>query len=259
MKQLITLILLCISFAAGAQAKRQHRIDSMRIVLSGAKDDTAKVQLLLKVGNALKETSLDDMLLYSNQAMELAVKLNDKKGMAGAYRNIGVVHYTRAEYNLALKNYRKGLELNRELGDRQNEGAALCNIGAVYLDISYFNKAMENFNEAKAILQKIDYKPFLAKTITNIGALHLRKAEYSDAIDCYKQALELYTATDNKRGMADACNGLSLLYAKKHEYKMAEDAAIQALGYAGEVKYQGGINYAHRQLDEIRAVNNEKK
>ena len=109
------------------------------------------------------------------------------------------------------------------------------------------------------MLQKIDYKPFLAKTLINMGVLYLRKEEYTEAIKWYRQALDTYTVMDNKVGMADACNGLALLYVKKEEYKKAEDAAVQALGFAEAVKYQGGMNYANHELDEIHEKTRGKK
>jgi len=43
---------------------RQHHTDSLRIALSYAKEDTAKVRLLLKIGYDLFDSSDDEMIKY---------------------------------------------------------------------------------------------------------------------------------------------------------------------------------------------------
>jgi len=244
----------CITLAAGAQTISQHSVDSLRIVILHAKDDTGKVELMLTVAHAFIGRNTDEAIRYAQQAADLAQMLHDKKDLEKAYNQLGNAYNEQEKYFKALKNYRGELALSKELGDQQMEGAALCNMGLVYAKVSYFRKAMKKYKQAKVLLQKIDYKPFLAQTIEDMGGLDIKKEEYVKGIACFKQAAGLYRTIDNKNGMVNSYNGLAMCYLKRHDYKNAEDFALQGLELARRTGYAGGIDYANKRLDEIHAA-----
>jgi len=254
MKHLFILILACLSFAANAQSKRAHRIDSLRNALLTAKEDTEKVEILIKLGHNLRFSKPDETIKYATEATELAQTLDDQKGLANAYNELGNIYNTQGKYFKALKKHNHALKIRKTIGDKQGEGGSLCNIGLVYRNIGRYKKAMEYYNNAKAILQEIDYKPFLAQTIINIAALDMKKEDYTNAVDCYKQAFDLYKALYNNKGMANASNGLSWAHFERHEYDDAGTFAIQGLAFANEAKYTAGIKYANNMLDKIHAI-----
>ena len=175
MKQLLTLLLICLSLGAGAQ-KKQHRIDSLRIMLTAAGEDTAKVKLLLKIAHAYISTEKEETIKYAEQAMELAQKLGDNKDEAAAHNQLGLAYTAGDKYFKALKNYHDELDISRDLKDRQAEGRALYNIATLYTKLNYLNKALDNFDQAKAIFEEMGNKKSVANVIGGTCQVYIKKA-----------------------------------------------------------------------------------
>src|SRR4051812_30879351 len=83
---------------------QNKKIDSLQVLLKKDKLDTNKInhfnQLSIEYKNArLYDTAID----YANSALQLALKLNFKKGMAISYTKIGNVYDFLCNYPEALK------------------------------------------------------------------------------------------------------------------------------------------------------------
>src|SRR5438105_3385475 len=86
-----------------AQTKQ---IDSLKLVVRYAKDDTNKVNVLNNLDWKLHGTgNYDSSLKYALQAQHLSEKLNFKSGLAKAYSTIGNVYQSRSDHAEALKYY----------------------------------------------------------------------------------------------------------------------------------------------------------
>src|SRR5258708_6362873 len=60
---------------------------------------------------------------YTRQALALATEINDKKGMAAAYNNIGVSYRNQGALDKALENYLMSLRIYDELKNAESTAA----------------------------------------------------------------------------------------------------------------------------------------
>src|SRR6266498_2767262 len=96
---LLLLILFCISISA-----QNKQIDSLRNVLTMAKEDTGKVNTLNLLGRQFYlVNSYDSSVAYANRAQLLAEKLNFTKGIANACRGIGNANTDQGNFKTALE------------------------------------------------------------------------------------------------------------------------------------------------------------
>jgi len=128
-KFLFLLLIITAGNPSQAQLQGQERVDSLLAQLPNANDDTSKVKLLTDLSFIFYSIDPDEGLRYGMQGLELAEKLNWKKGMANANRTIGVNYaYGKSYYQHSLEYYLKGLKLFEELGDKGGTARILSNI-----------------------------------------------------------------------------------------------------------------------------------
>ena len=70
---------------------------------------------------------------YASSAMELADKLNYKKGKGKSLVNIGNIYGNQSKYALALENYYAALKLFKEVDDKLGIARSQINIGNCYV------------------------------------------------------------------------------------------------------------------------------
>src|ERR1700743_2068335 len=87
-----------------AQHPDRGHLDSLRLEIAAAKQDTDKVNLLLQSGYAwVVVLKMDSAVSAYQQALRLAQKLGWEKGGAKAYRDIGTQYFAKAKYTTAYR------------------------------------------------------------------------------------------------------------------------------------------------------------
>ena len=117
-----------------AQKDIKKPTDSLLLVLSAAKEDTAKVNLLAEIMLAHVYYKPEEGLSYQKIGLELAQKSNWKPGIAKIKHRAGRLYWRLGNFTAALTNHFEALELYRQTGNKHAEGRVLIEIGQDYLD-----------------------------------------------------------------------------------------------------------------------------
>ena len=81
--------------------------DSLLLVVKNQPESVAKIQNLLKLGNAYRTKNQDSSLLFYNSARVLSQKLNDAKGLTKAATAMAMLHDQKGEYDNTKKYYKR--------------------------------------------------------------------------------------------------------------------------------------------------------
>lgn len=121
-------------------------IDSLLNLLKITRNDSNKMNILYQ----LSEESQDDndVLSYAVRSLQLAEKLNNKRGMANAYNNIGYVYNSKGDYNQALEYFRKSLKISTDINDQTGIANTLENVGVIFYVKGDFASALDNYNKS---------------------------------------------------------------------------------------------------------------
>ena len=97
---------------------------------------------------------MDSAFFYGNKALELSKNTKNENGIAQAYNDIGILHYTLAEYNEAMGNYRNSLNIRKRIKDTLGQASlynkmGLCFQNTFKLDsaIYYNTRALEIYEQ----------------------------------------------------------------------------------------------------------------
>jgi tetratricopeptide (TPR) repeat protein len=239
---LIFLSLLIINYKESpAQKQGQARIDSLLKELPKAKEDTNKVNILKDLCYCYSTINPNEGIEYGELGVQLAEKLNWKKGIAGSLNNVGTCYYTKSNYNKALDYYFKSLKLHEEIGDNKQIAANLGNIGNIYKRQYDLPKTMEYYSKTLKIYEKLGNKSGIGWALGSIANVYNLQSNNPKALEYYFKALKIYEELGDKSKIAVNLGNIGNVYNEQSNYFMALDNFFKALKINEELGVKSGI------------------
>ncbi len=240
--------------------------------------DTAKNEHRVKALNELFRAYINSdpvkAIGYTREALILATSINDKKGMAASYNNLGVSYKNQGVLDKSLEYYIRSLTLyesidNKEgiatsknnistiysikgdfgqakkyleesyaqflqLGDKTKIVGSLNNLGNLHVELQLYEKAMRYFSEAYQLSAELG-QPF-SDPMINIGNVFFKEGQYQRAIEHYLKALDLERNSSNRLGMLNTLTNIGIAYTKAKQPKLAQQYLNEAEKLAIELQ-----------------------
>ncbi|MDO8999685.1 MAG: tetratricopeptide repeat protein [Bacteroidota bacterium] len=245
---LYMILLLVILIFKGIPSFAQN-IDSLKLELNNAKNDTTKLSVLLE----LVENISDDNVwpIYNKQMLELSEKLiknnneliqkKGKKCLADAYNNIGFMYNNQGDIPNALDYFGKSLKLQEELGYKQGIAELLSNIGVIYYLQNELEKALDFYLKSLKLREEIGDKNAIANSLSNIGNLFYTQKNMSRALYYSDRSLKLQEEIGDKEGMAYSLNNLGTIYFYKNNIEDALGVYYRSKQIREEIGDEQGV------------------
>lgn len=214
-------IIISLLFPILAYTQNQVRIDRAKMFLENTKDDSARCELLIDLVQEYTGRSPDSALHYNEKALEIAIKLNNKKLLSRCYHSFGNIYYFKGDYADALNYYLKSLKLNEESGDKKAIGGSFNNIGNVYWLQGKNEEALEFYFKDLEVSEELGDKSSGAKTLGNIGLIYDAKKEYDKALEYYFKSAELSEKNKDHDAAANAYINIGVVMQIKEKFTEA--------------------------------------
>ncbi|MEW6468112.1 MAG: tetratricopeptide repeat protein [Bacteroidota bacterium] len=186
---------------------------------------------------------LDSSEKDQQRALDIYVSLKNKKGMASAYNNLGLVSRSRGDYDQAIEYYLQSLKLREDINDLPGEGSALVNIGNVYYNkatltnnIELMNQAQSYYQQALELFEKLGDRLTVATCLSNIGNTSLviamserDTAGYSKSLDYLLRALDIRKAAGDMAGIALTLNNIGNVYQQMGKNEVALSMFLESV------------------------------
>ena len=174
-----------------------HKVDSLRIELLNAQEDTSRVLILAELSDYYKFNKPDSCIFYGNKAIQLARQINFPIGELRAFQSI-VVTYNK------LGNISKALQMNLQalkIAERNNLTDEVANklflMGNSYSLSGNYRKALPFYRQSKTLSDSIQDVAWSVMSEGNMGGAYLKlhmldsATYYSES--AYKRAVLLNT------------------------------------------------------------------
>ena len=168
MKRPCLILLLVGFFGLSAYAST---IDSLENQLAKT-DGELKVKTLNELFRAHINFDPVKALGFTREALALATEIDDQKGMAASYNNLGVAYRNQGALDKALEYYLTSLGIYNKLGNTEGIATTKNNIGTIYSLKKDYGQAMKYFEEAYGLFLQTDDKEKVIGTMNNLGNLH---------------------------------------------------------------------------------------
>lgn len=188
-KIFISLIIILTCWSAIAQ--NQRKVDSLKTLIAAIKDDSAKVEMYLLLGDQFEHTIPDTALKYYENAEVLAEEREVELGLAKSLNYIGIVYKDRDKYDLALGYQQRSLEIKERLGAKMPIVLSLNNIGEIFREQGRYDTALTYYNRALNIAKEEESVTGITLLLGNLGLIWESQGNFSKALRYYHEALEI--------------------------------------------------------------------
>jgi tetratricopeptide (TPR) repeat protein len=247
--------------------------DSLLAALDTVKNEK-KVKVLNELFRATIQSDPVKALEYTQEALALATKIQDKKGISASYNNLGVAYKNQgvldkslSYYFQSLKGYeeldnKEGIATTKnniatiysmkgdleeakkyledsytkftELGDERKIIGSLNNLGTLFTETLMFDKAAEYFNQAYELSLKLN-EPF-SDPMNNMGNLYFRQGDHQQAIEYYQKALTIERTQNDRLGILNSITNIGIAYTKAGQNKVGQQYLDEAEKLAEELQ-----------------------
>jgi len=229
--------LLFIVFSINTTAQNSI-VDSLKSVLQTAKEDTNKVKTLYLLSD---ECSEEEILDYAIPALELAEKLNFKKGIADASSNISYVHFNHGDFTKALQYINKALKIYQAINDKEGVASSLSSLGSNYGQRGDIYQALEYYTMALKIKKEIGDKKAIAHTLLSIGEMYDMQGDIPHAMEYWQESLKLSEESGYKYGIACSLFSIGYCYEIQKQYGKEMEFIQKGLKIQREIGDKQGI------------------
>lgn len=210
-------------------------IDSIRQLLSTAKEDTNKAKLLNKMCLRLSYTDPASATGYGYMAYALSEKQNWKKGMAEATRYIAAMMVDAANEDSALYYLDRSYNLYKDLNDMEGMIANIYNRGAFLQHTSHYSEAMTSFFEGIDLAEKSKNKVLLAKGYSLAATVLVQQKDFDKARQYSLKALSVFKELNQTDGELECLEMIGYGYMMDNKLKEAKLYFMRALSVADSV------------------------
>src|SRR5687767_585452 len=214
-RKVFTGLFFSLFFCAFAWAQK---IDSLQAVLDTTKNDR-KVKTLNELFRANLESDPVKALSYTREALNLATEINDRRGMAASYNNLGIVYRNQGAFDKALEYYIISLKIYETLQNKEGIATTKNNISNIYSIKREFSQAMKYLEESYNLFVELKDDKRIIGSMNNLGNLNNEIQLFEKAMKYYLQASQL----SEKLGMkfSDPLVNIGNIYFKQGNYQRA--------------------------------------
>jgi class 3 adenylate cyclase len=185
--------------------------------------DSQKVNILNNLSKYYLDSSPEKAKNYGITAMQLAEKIKYNKGLALAFKNIGLADYTLGKYAETIEYFGQSLKVYETIGDLDGKAKILNNFGSVYYNRGEDDKALESYFKSLEVAQLLGDKTRIATALSNIGNVyHNKAATKPQALDYFLRSLKLAEELKDKNVIGGASVNIGEVYQEMNK----DDSAI---------------------------------
>ncbi len=205
---------------------QQSKVDSLKHVLSETKVDTVKLSTLIALTSSYLGLYPDTAMMYGKQGLELADKINHKKGKLNVITNLGIAYIYLSMPDSAIFLWQEGLKEAEKAGYYKKQADLANNLAIVYSVQNNFEKSSEYLKQTIQIADKIAYNSRKYSALNTLAVNYRNKSAYNIALDYFYQIIQ--NDSIGKELQADVLNNIAIVLAKQKKYKQSNEYFIRA-------------------------------
>lgn len=266
-------ILLTAILATASLQAQTAVLDSLKLKLSSAKNDSERVRLLNAISSEYVENDPAQMMDFAQKALRLAQDKNIRQAEAESWVNIGNANIMMSKYGDAFKSFASAQAIFEQLVQKDatpelKNGLARAygSIGVVCSEQNNYAKALEYYFKALKIYRETKQESIVARAYNNIGIVYKALKEYDKALEYFNKALVVQQKIKDPTSAVTVTNigNIYLLQNKNAQALASYTDAEKKLLSSGNKRGLGELynnlgNYYSKVDDAAKAQENYKK
>ncbi len=213
-------------FTLSLESAFADRKDSLENALSTAQREK-KVKIMNELFREYINSDPVKAIGFTHEALKLATAINDQKGIAAAYNNIGISYKNQGALDIALQNYTKSAAIYDSLKNEEGIATSKNNIANIYMLKRDFSRALKYFQESHGAFIALGDSNKVIGSLNNLGNLHSELELFDQALKFYTEAYQMSARKGDQ--FADPLTNIGNLYYRLKNYQRAVDFYGRAL------------------------------
>jgi two-component system NtrC family sensor kinase len=281
MKKLIIILLFC--SVKSAVVAQPFDLQSLKLRSESASNDTLKLVLLDSLCLFYSDISLDSSIIYTDQVINLARKLEFKLNEALGMNNKSYALLNMANYQMALKIFLSALKIAEDPGSEEKLippkyrslngvsvgnttpenyrlqvlGLIHFNMGILYENAGNIEKELFHYSRALQLGEQTGNMGLIGLTNMNLGRLYLFLNKNDSALICEKKAYDIYLRSGSIDYSGSVILNLGRVYLARGEKQKAVEYIQQAIAASMKQKYLRGVIAGNLLLADISMKENK--
>jgi len=197
---------------------------------------------------------------YADEALSIFRELGDRRSMARAFNELGLVALYQGRYAAARQFLEQNLAINREAGEEWSVANALNNLGLVACHQNNYIMAYALHQESLGIFRALDEISGIAMAAGNLGydAMHLGRLE--EAHTWQAESLRLFNEIGDMDGVTECLERFAMLANAMESFERAAlyfgAASVlrkeaSSLALADQAEYDRELKNSRSNLDKL--------
>jgi tetratricopeptide (TPR) repeat protein/DNA-binding CsgD family transcriptional regulator len=180
--------------------------------LMGMADDTAKANVLLKLGEYYCSIDNDKALDYLQEAFTISTASKYKVGMGKSMLWQGRVYYYKDDYRLGIKYFDKAKTILEKTDQWNDISFTFFGKGEIYKIRGDYIHALEMYKEAIKYAEIAGNDTLLSSYYGSIGVVLLNRNDIEKALGYFKKSIAMKEAIDDQKGISNILTCMGLTY-----------------------------------------------
>jgi len=224
-------------------------LDSLRLVLHNAKEDTAKVNLYNTLALQIYQTEEDSAMYYVANAVTMAKRLAYGEGEARSNYVKGRILLEQARNKECITYLKEALAIYDRLdGVEKFVGDTRLSLGRAYdMTGDYFN-SLDQFQKGIDTYEEINEAKGMANCLVNIGIIHDRMKDHEKSLKYYRDAEAQYKKIDDSKGLVYIYNNIGYIDFQLKNYQGAKENYLLGIDLAEKIEFEYMLPFLYNNL-----------
>jgi len=247
LKRVIVILLALYTCLTAISQSNLSNIDSLEQLME-LKTDTAKVNLMLLIGNQYQFVDTKVSEFYYQRALKLSDSLSYTEGKAKSLRNLAELKLSTSDYTKSYSYFNEALKVFKSIDNIEGIASCYLNLSIINNRVANYPSALEQASNALILFRQINNFEGMGLSYNNLGNIYDDMGNFKQSLHYYEKALEIYSNTKNKSGLARVYINISIIYNKTNKYNDAGNLLEKAIDIAKEINDNRVIAIAYGNL-----------
>lgn len=163
------------------------------------------------------------------KAMIASSHIKDKQQQSDVFSVLGIAHYRKGYFEVALQYFRKGYDIDKQLDNDENMSSDLNNLSSVYLALRQPDAAAVYIERAIELERKLDHPERMAIRLGMASEIYLAKKDYDKALALATEAYKLDSSQGRPLKAAIRQSQMAAVYIEMGKLDEAQNAITRAI------------------------------
>ena len=196
-------------------------------------------------------SDVEQALHYQSKALAWFEAHADREGLASVYLALAYLRWGFGDFQKGLDSGLKALELYREIQKKEGQAWAFNALGGFYYDLNNYRESQQYFEQAHDLFRKVQNEIGIGRALTGIGNAYLQMNNHQRALECQNTSLQIHQAAGNKLGESRSLNDIGGIYQSLGQYEEALKYLEASLAIREEIAYSPGETTSLMDIGDI--------